>query len=139
MSIVPALDRHMLSLFSSVEVSHDYAHLRKYVTCVYSEVSWALTRRDPHTDTVRSCELDIRPRENNMAASIQSGELVAALEEPEPPWHEAGGKWDFEGGVEERPFVISRKWVADFKTYHGQVCLSITRVMFIVVGSKTVR
>lgn len=67
-------------------------------------------------------------RESNVAASILSGELVTELEKPEPVWptKPAAGE---EGGsgsgsvveAEATPFVISRKWVADFKAYHDQV------------------
>lgn len=58
-----------------------------------------------------------------MAASIQSGELVAELEKPEPLWPAKAGaaRGSSDDEAEETPYVISRKWVADFKTYYDQV------------------
>ena len=58
-----------------------------------------------------------------MAASIQSGELVAELEKPEPLWPPKAGstRGSSDDEEEETPYVISRKWVADFKTYYDQV------------------
>lgn len=64
-------------------------------------------------------------RASNVAVSIQSGELVAEFEKPEPVWPikpGAGGGDDSVATAEgTTPFVISRKWVAEFKAYHDQV------------------
>lgn len=60
-----------------------------------------------------------------MTASRESGDLVALLEKPEPPWVDGDG---LDGRPDKasplpsvRPFAISRKWVAELKLYHDQV------------------
>lgn len=58
-------------------------------------------------------------REDENAASRESGRLVAELQEPEPVWR-GDVEISSSGGDEEPPFIISRKWVTDFKARHAQ-------------------
>eukprot|EP00904_Undaria_pinnatifida_P007871 jgi/Undpi1/4213/HiC_scaffold_16.g07579.m1 len=73
----------------------------------------------------------IRRKEVNVTASRESGDLVALLEKPEPPWVDGDG---LDGRPDKasplpsvRPFAISRKWVAELKLYHDQFLRSAAK------------